>query len=66
MDVKDKVAIVTGGTGGIGFAAVVELLKHGAKVYTCCFCFSLSGRRESLRDQKCASEWCDFFFFFFT
>ena len=32
MDVKDKVAIVTGGSGGIGFATVQTLLKHGAKV----------------------------------
>ncbi|XP_032458036.1 alcohol dehydrogenase 1 [Nasonia vitripennis] len=31
MNVKDKVAIVTGGTGGIGFATVQALLRHGAK-----------------------------------
>ncbi|CAB0043612.1 unnamed protein product [Trichogramma brassicae] len=31
MIIKDKVAIVTGGTGGIGFATVQALLRHGAK-----------------------------------
>ncbi|XP_014215716.1 15-hydroxyprostaglandin dehydrogenase [NAD(+)] isoform X2 [Copidosoma floridanum] len=31
MDVKNKVAIVTGGTSGIGFATVQALLEHGAK-----------------------------------
>lgn len=41
MEVKDKVAIVTGGTGGIGFAAVQAILRHGAKVTynaTTCVC----------------------------
>ena len=32
MDIKDKVAIVTGGTSGIGLSTVNELLKSGAKV----------------------------------
>ena len=32
---KDKVAIVTGGTRGIGFAIVKEFLKNGAKVVLC-------------------------------
>lgn len=34
MEIKDKVIIITGGTGGIGFATVQALLKHGAKVRT--------------------------------
>lgn len=32
FEIKDKVAIVTGGASGIGFAAVKMLLKKGAKV----------------------------------
>lgn len=30
--VEGKVALVTGGAGGIGFSYVRGLLKHGAKV----------------------------------
>ena len=32
---KDKVAIVTGGTTGIGRATVEKLSKEGAVVYAC-------------------------------
>ena len=35
MMLKDKVAIVTGGTRGIGFAIVKKFLEHGAKVVLC-------------------------------
>ena len=35
MSFKDKVAIVTGGTKGIGFATVNRLVENGAKVYAC-------------------------------
>ncbi|CDO76360.1 hypothetical protein BN946_scf185011.g24 [Trametes cinnabarina] len=32
-DLKGKVAIVTGGNAGVGFAVVQHLARHGAKVY---------------------------------
>ncbi|MEZ3468020.1 MAG: SDR family NAD(P)-dependent oxidoreductase, partial [Schaedlerella sp.] len=37
---KDKVAVVTGGTRGIGYAVVKKYLENGAKVILC-------GSRES-------------------
>lgn len=32
---KDKIAVVTGGTKGIGYAVAESLLKNGAKVFIC-------------------------------
>ena len=40
---KGKIALVTGGTSGIGFASALELLNEGAKVY-------ITGRRQSELD----------------
>ncbi len=48
LDLKDKTAIVTGGTKGIGFAIAEALLQHGANVFVC-------GRNKS--DLRQALEW---------
>ena len=48
MEIKDKVAVVTGGSKGIGFAVAEALLKKGAKVLIC-------GR--SAADLKTAASW---------
>src|SRR5690554_2073901 len=35
-DLTEKVAIVTGATGGLGYATVVALAAHGAHVFLAC------------------------------
>lgn len=47
MEMKDKVVIVTGGSRGIGFAAVEAFLKEGAAVVLC-------GSRQETADQAVA------------
>ncbi|MGD0922284.1 MAG: SDR family NAD(P)-dependent oxidoreductase [Terriglobia bacterium] len=34
-ELKDKVAVVTGGTRGIGYCIAAALLAEGAKVFIC-------------------------------
>ena len=48
MEIEGKIAVVTGGTKGIGFAIAEGLLKKGAKVFIC-------GRDK--RDLNRAVEW---------
>ena len=46
MELKDRVAIVTGGARGIGFAIAQDLSKHGAKVVIVDAGVSISGQPE--------------------
>jgi NAD(P)-dependent dehydrogenase (short-subunit alcohol dehydrogenase family) len=48
MQIDDKIAVVTGGTKGIGYAIAEKLLQSGAKVFVC-------GRSKS--DLRQAVEW---------
>lgn len=80
MELKGKVALITGAAAGIGFAYSEELLKQGAKVSGIIFrsiipkTHTASLLRSNLRVQgKITVEWnaldssqvkCDFVFFF--
>ncbi|XP_058791660.1 alcohol dehydrogenase-like [Phymastichus coffea] len=55
MDIKNKVAIVTGGTGGIGFATVQALLKNGVK-HVAIFDVEATRNRAASQLQKIAVE----------
>lgn len=35
MEIANKVVIITGGLGGMGFETAKTLLHHGAKVQSC-------------------------------
>lgn len=41
---QDRVALVTGGTTGLGFGAAKRLIEHGATVY-------ITGRRQNILDE---------------
>ncbi len=45
LGLKDKVAIITGGSDGLGFASAQLLSEHGAKVVIC-------GRRDDYLKEK--------------
>jgi NAD(P)-dependent dehydrogenase (short-subunit alcohol dehydrogenase family) len=61
MNLDGKVAFVTGGTRGIGFAIAKELLKAGAKVFICAR--DKSGLKEALKELssygRVEGETCD-------
>jgi NAD(P)-dependent dehydrogenase (short-subunit alcohol dehydrogenase family) len=45
MDMKDKVAVITGGSSGIGLAIAEEFAQRGAKVV-------ITGRRQGALDTE--------------
>ena len=45
LGLKDKVAVITGGSDGLGFASAQLLSEHGAKVVIC-------GRRSDYLKEK--------------
>ena len=48
MKLENKVAIITGGTKGIGYGIAEEYLKEGAKITIC--------SRNAPEDEKAAKE----------
>ncbi len=54
MKLKDKVAIITGGTKGIGYGIAEEFLKEGAKVI-------ITGRREAegIKSEEALKKFSD-------
>jgi len=61
MDIKGKIAMVTGGAAGIGRAYCEELLKNGAKVrfrfviYVSTLVYGICGRGICLREEPNAA-----------
>lgn len=56
LGLKDKVAVVTGGTKGIGYATVLEFLKEGAKVALCSIDDDFSSIQKELQFIKSSDE----------
>lgn len=44
QSLKGRIALVTGGTTGLGFGAAKRLIEHGATVY-------ITGRRQNVLDE---------------
>ncbi|MCZ0464047.1 SDR family NAD(P)-dependent oxidoreductase [Escherichia coli] len=44
QSLKGRIALVTGGTTGLGFGAAKRLIEHGATIY-------ITGRRQNVLDE---------------